>query len=388
MQDGFKDKDIEFALYVLQHADTKEDDEIRVWLEEKEHRDLLEELRCFREAGMWEAEKLDVDEDYQWQLLERRAVLRKRKRNIRRILTGVAAVVIMSVVASVYIYYRQEENLIKEISQISLNAETDVVRLITGKGEEYILVSSAPNNNDTLEKRGIVIDSVGGLKYMRILHDTTRSEEFHTLRVPRGGEYILVLDDGTRVWINSESELRYPVVFCDSVRKVYLKGEAYFKVQADADHPFIVEANGIDVVAVGTEFNVNSRKKKVVESVLVKGRVEVENEIRQVMLSPNQLAVCDVETNGIMVKEVDIRKYIDWKNGDFVFSDDRLEDVMNKLSLWYDCDVVYSDEGLKEIRLSGDMKRYSEVEEFLHFLEISTGACFNVKNKTIVVSIK
>ena len=94
---------------------------------------------------------------------------------------------------------------------------------------------------------------------------------------------------------------------------------------------------------------------------LVKGRVEVENEIRQVMLSPNQLAVCDVETNGIMVKEVDIRKYIDWKNGDFVFSDDRLED---------------------------DMKRYSEVEEFLHFLEISTGACFNVKNKTIVVSIK
>ena len=82
-----------------------------------------------------------------------------------------------------------------------------------------------------------------------------------------------------------------------------LKGEAYFKVRADAGHPFIVEANGIDVVAVGTEFNVNSRKKKVVESVLVKGRVEVENEIRQVMLNPNQLAVCDVETNGIIVKE-------------------------------------------------------------------------------------
>ena len=135
MQDGFKDKDIEFALYVLQYTENKEDDEIQVWLKEKEHRDLLEELRRFREAGMWEAEKLDVDEDYQWQLLERRAVLRKRKRNIRRILTGVAAVVIMSVVASVYIYYRQEENLIKEISQISLNAETDAVRLITGKGE-------------------------------------------------------------------------------------------------------------------------------------------------------------------------------------------------------------------------------------------------------------
>ena len=81
--------------------------------------------------------------------------------------------------------------------------------------------------------------------------------------------------------------------------------------------------------------------------------------------------------------EVDIRKYIDWTNGDFVFSDDRLEDVMNKLVLWYDCDVVYADEELKEIRLSGDMKRYGEVEEFLHFLKISTGAHFSVKNKTI-----
>ena len=169
---------------------------------------------------------------------------------------------------------------------------------------------------------------------------------YNKLVVNRGGEYRIVLADGSEVWVNSESELVYPVRFAGEKRVVQLKGEAYFKVQADADHPFIVEANGVDVVAVGTEFNVNSRKEKVVESVLVKGRVEVENGIRQVMLNPNQLAVCDVETNGIMVKEVDVRKYIDWKNGDFVFSDDRLEDVMNKWALWYDCDVVYSDESL------------------------------------------
>ena len=211
---------------------------------------------------------------------------------------------------------------------------------------------------------------------------------YNKLVVNRGGEYRIVLADGSEVWVNSESELVYPVRFAGEKRVVRLKGEAYFKVQADADHPFVVEANGVEVAAVGTEFNVNSRKEKVVESVLVKGRVEVENGTRQVMLTPNQLVVCDVETSGIVVKEVDVRKYIDWKNGDFVFSDDRLEDVMNKLALWYDCDVVYADAELKEIRLSGDMKRYGEVEEFLHFLKISTGAHFSVKNKTIVVSIK
>ena len=223
--------------------------------------------------------------------------------------------------------------------------------------------------------------------------DSVTAEEtgnvvYNKLVVNRGGEYRIVLADGSEVWVNSESELVYPVRFAGEKRVVRLKGEAYFKVQADADHPFIVEANGVEVAAVGTEFNVNSRKEKIVESVLVKGRVGVGNGIRQVMLKPNQLAVCDVETSGIVVKEVDIRKYIDWTNGDFVFSDDRLEDVMNKLALWYDCDVVYADAELKEIRLSGDMKRYGEVEEFLHFLKISTGARFSVKNKTIVVSIK
>ena len=223
--------------------------------------------------------------------------------------------------------------------------------------------------------------------------DSVTAEEtgdvvYNKLVVNRGGEYRIVLADGSEVWVNSESELVYPVRFAGEKRVVRLKGEAYFKVQADADHPFVVEANGVEVAAVGTEFNVNSRKEKVVESVLVKGRVEVENGTRQVMLTPNQLVVCDVETSGIVVKEVDVRKYIDWKNGDFVFSDDRLEDVMNKLALWYDCDVVYADAELKEIRLSGDMKRYGEVEEFLHFLKISTGAHFSVKNKTIVVSIK
>ena len=85
---------------------------------------------------------------------------------------------------------------------------------------------------------------------------------------------------------------------------------------------------------------------------------------------------------------MDVRKYIDWKNGDFVFSGDRLEEVMDKLSLWYDCKVFYQNADLKDVRLSGDMKRYGEVEEFLHFLEISTGARFEVQGKTIIVGSK
>ena len=217
---------------------------------------------------------------------------------------------------------------------------------------------------------------------------TEREMAYNRLVVNRGGEYRIVLSDGSEVWVNSESELVYPILFVGDKRIVKLRGEAYFKVRADAERPFIVDVDGVEVRAVGTEFCVNTRKENKVESVLVEGKVNVRKGDDGVMLQPNQLAVYDVRTNRIEVKNVDVRKYIDWKNGDFVFSGDRLEEVMDKLSLWYDCKVFYQNADLKDVRLSGDMKRYGEVEEFLHFLEISTGARFEVQGKTIIVGSK
>ena len=310
----------------------------------------------------------------------------RKKIMIRRIVTFAACVSVFIMLGIGY-YWREEE--ITEI-QLTDNGEihhgSSKARLFLSTGD---VVELGKKRESLKEQQSVTIDVVqeGIVAYRDSMGEGMNGDiVYNKLVVNRGGEYWIMLADGSEVWINSESELMYPVRFLGEKRVVRLKGEAYFKVQADAAHPFIVEANGIEVQAVGTEFNVNSRKEKVVESVLIRGRVEVGNRIRQVTLSLNQLAICDVETNEIEVKDVDIRKYVDWKNGDIVFSDDRLEDVMNKLALWYDCNVVYSDESLKEIRLSGDMKRYGEVEEFLHFLEISTGAHFNVKNKTIIVS--
>ena len=353
-----------------------------------------------REVENWLGEKVEnrrYYEDLQREFLRQRWVMREglvyrkgerrfrqmaRKRMMLRRAVAFAACVSVFILTGIGYYWRSEE--MREVQMVEngvIHHGSSKARLFLSTGD---MVELGKERKSLREEQSVAIDVVQ--EGMVAYRDSMATGEvgnivYNRLVVNRGGEYRIVLADGSEVWVNSESELVYPVRFVGEKRVVRLKGEAYFKVRADAGHPFIVEANG-------TEFNVNSRKKKVVESVLVKGRVEVENEIRQVMLNPNQLAVCDVETNGIIVKEVDVRKYIDWKNGDFVFSDDRLEDVMNKLALWYDCDVVYSDEKLKEIRLSGDMKRYGEVEEFLHFLEISTGARFNVKNKTIVVSIK
>ena len=300
---------------------------------------------------------------------ERRFRQVARKRMMLRRAVAFAACVSVFILTGIGYYWRSEE--MREVQMVEngvIHHGSSKARLFLSTGD---MVELGKERKSLREEQSVAIDVVQ--EGMVAYRDSMATGEggnivYNRLVVNRGGEYRIVLADGSEVWVNSESELVYPVRFVGEKRVVRLKGEAYFKVQADADHPFVVEANGVEVAAVGTEFNVNSRKEKVVASVLVKGRVEVENGTRQVMLTPNQLAVCDVETNGIVVKEVDVRKYIDWKNGDFVFSDDRLEDVMNKLALWYDCDVVYADAELKEIRLSGDMKRYGEVEEFLHFL--------------------
>ena len=313
----------------------------------------------------------------------------RKKAILRRIITLAACVSFFVLSGIGYYLWNKEIKKIQLVENETIHHGSSKARLFLSTGDvveldkERKFLREQQSIAIEVEQEGIVAyrDSVNA-------QEKIKNVAYNRLVVNRGGEYRIVLADGSEVWINSESELVYPVRFVGENRVVQLTGEAYFKVQADVDHPFIVKANGVDVVAIGTEFCVNAREKNVVESVLVKGLVEVENGIRQVMLNPNQLAVCDVVTREILVKNVDIRKYIDWKNGDFVFSDDRLEDVMNKLALWYGCDVLYSDEKLKEIRLSGDMKRYGKVEEFLYFLEITTGVCFKVKNKTIVISEK
>ncbi|WP_303179208.1 FecR family protein [uncultured Butyricimonas sp.] len=387
MQDGFKDKDIEFALHVLQHVECHDDREVKVWLEEKDHRELLEELRRFREAGMREAESLNVDENYQWRLLERRMVARKRKNHIRHVVTGVAAAITILIVASVIIYYQQKENTSGEIPQLALRAGTDVVKLITGKGEEYILASSTLNDSDTLGSQGIVIDSVGGLKYMRILHDTTRPEEFHTILVPRGGEYILVLDDGTRVWINSESELRYPVAFRDSVRKVYLKGEAYFEVKRDEKHPFVVETSELCTRVLGTEFNVQSYERREVNITLVEGRVAVNKNGNGagVILKPGENA--SYNGDSLYVESVDVLKYVSWKEGFFYYNNVRLEDILSELGRWFDFTVFYQNPEVKDYRFKFWANRKDTVEQVLERLNETGKLQIEVRGKTVTVSL-
>lgn len=206
------------------------------------------------------------------------------------------------------------------------------------------------------------------------------------LIVPKGGEYSIQLSDGTRVWLNSASELRYPVHFTGDCRKVYLKGEAYFQVAPDRQKAFIVVADQLQVKVYGTEFNINTRVAKCVQTVLVNGSVSVRNgQMPEQKLLPNQMAEYNRITGKIAITEVDVDNYIGWKSGIYVFEDRTVEQIMDELSLWYDVDVFFMNNSARNSRFSGSLPRYREIDEMLSVIEKTSRVNFEVKGRTITV---
>ena len=368
------------AFWQNEPLDEKEREEIRHWLQESEqHRCYYRQLQKSYLRQRW-----IMREPLIRRKEERRYRLVARRRRIVRRWTVAAASVCLLIAIGIGIYDRVQPG---QVMPMAVNAQIEPgcakAKLYLSSGEEVVL-SKEPQSL-TERHTFIDVDGEGAVAYRKGGESSPEAGVYNRLVVERGGEYKLILSDGSEVWVNSATVLEYPVVFSGNRRIVKLNGEAYFKVQADSLRPFIVVvAGGMEVCALGTVFNVNAYAERFVESVLVKGKISVGKEDRRVTLRPAQLAVYDRETGQTDVKDVDIRKYVDWKSGEFIFSDDCLE-VMKKITLWYDCEVVFTDQSLKDMRLSGNMRRYDSVEKILHYLEITTGAKFAVKGRTIFV---
>ena len=369
------------AFWQNEPLDEKEREEIRHWLQESEqHRCYYRQLQKSYLRQRW-----IMREPLIRRKEERRYRLVARRRRIVRRWTVAAASVCLLIAIGIGIYDREQSG---QVVPVAVNAQIEPgsakAKLYLSSGEEVVL-SKEPQSL-TERHTFIDVDGEGAVAYRKGGESSPEAGVYNRLVVERGGEYKLILSDGSEVWVNSATVLEYPVVFSGNRRIVKLNGEAYFKVQADSLRPFIVVvAGGMEVCALGTVFNVNAYAERFVESVLVKGKISVGKEDRRVTLRPAQLAVYDRETGQTDVKDVDIRKYVDWKSGEFIFSDDCLEEIMKKITLWYDCEVVFTDQSLKDMRLSGNMRRYDSVEKILHYLEITTGAKFAVKGRTIFV---
>ncbi len=239
-------------------------------------------------------------------------------------------------------------------------------------------------------EKGVVIKQGGAnLEYDSLVAPVQEvALAMNTLKIPRGGEFRLKLSDGTNVYLNSASELKYPVRFDEKERKVYLSGEAYFEVTKDSDRPFYVVTEEVQVRVYGTEFNVNTHQPGKVHTVLVDGKVGIKKRgmTGEITMKPGELASFDRNAGTFEVKEVDVRQYVVWKDGYFTFENESLEQILNTLSLWYDVDVFFQSESAKQLVFTGYMKRYNDISEILNAITEVVGVNFTINGKTIIVS--
>ena len=361
----------------------KEREVLDQWL--LENVELQEEFHQLVECGsVVQAARLfeDIQIRDAWQNVEQKLSSRPgwKKRHLT-IYWSVAATVVIMLTAGWFLFrqspVRTEPEKVVQITPGSLKA----VWVLEG-GEKYELSENL--GRDITNSGGATIgkDSLNTL-----VIQGGNSGQRSTVRVPEGGEYRVVLSDGTKVWINSGSELTFPMNFGKGERVVELKGEAYFDVAKEAERPFVVCVTGVDVTALGTEFNIAAvQGGDEVLTTLVNGSVRVVNEEGAgCILTPAEQAVCKKGVVGIEVQKVNTNLYTSWKDGYYAFDKQPLGEIMRTLERWYDIHVVFADSVAGKLRFSGRLKRYEDIDNLLTMIKLTNDVDFEIAERVIIV---
>jgi transmembrane sensor len=278
--------------------------------------------------------------------------------------------------------YRFEKKAANPSPVIALNQDLPPggshATLTMGDGKTILLDSVKKGRIENRSGVQVMKDS-SGLQY-EITEKKNAEILFDVIKTPAGGQFQVKLSDGTRVWLNASSSLKYPEIFSDSFRKVVLTGEGYFEVTKNASFPFIVTAGNNEVRVLGTHFNVSAygdNSETVVT--LAEGSVKLNG---SAMLRPGQQGSID-QTGKIRTGPADLETALAWKNGQFIFKMTPMQDLMKQVSHWYDADIVYRD-SISE-HFNARIPRDVPVSRLLHLLEATGQVHFKIEDRTITV---
>ena len=355
----------------------------RIWQEE----DFTGVRRVLREVGMRKKDELVADRQKMWQAIEQYRGEGKNRRRVS-IWRWVAAVMLpLLLCGTLWLSLREKKEVLVAKVTPEIEAGTAHAVLLMGQGERIDL---SMTSGDTILNKGDVrirFDSSKSVTYEQVV-GTPAKVEYNTIIVPRKGEYQLILADGSKVYLNSESRLRFPTHFEGKERRVYLEGEGYFKVAKDAAKPFIVETKEVNVRVLGTSFNVNAYASEMaVRTTLVSGKVQVSNRTGEevTVLNPGQQAVW--QGGCFSTQEVDALAFTAWIDGKFYFEEGAtLKKITEQLQRWYDLDFIFFSERVKQFVFAGMIKKEYTADEIFSMIEKTTRVKFNVHGRTIVVS--
>ena len=381
---SYKDDDIEFANRLLTRREELNDEEVTAWLKEKDHVELLDEIEAIRQKLSGQSYGENDEEEFLH--LEKNIYEQKSRRMTLRWSIAASIILLVGLFVGRTINGVRDMHEEQELAKNVMQPGTLKAVLMMADGKEVVL-EQGQNLNILLNERVRVATSNRGIVYEEHGKGVV-TEEYNKLTTPIGGEYSLVLSDGTKVFLNADSELKYPVEFSDGKRIVDLKGEAYFEVHKDSLRPFVVRVNGAEVTVLGTSFNVNTYGDDgQIYTTLVNGAVRVSSvkNGQAEVLKPGMQSVMDVQSGQLTVREVDVEPYVAWREGRFVFRAMTLDLIMRQLQRWYDFEVFYQNPELKDYEFRGVIKRDMDLDKVLSVIKVTTNVDFEVKGKVITI---
>lgn len=355
---------------------TEEERELERWMQDAGHRRVYYRLRSLYGAVYAQRVGMKADVVKAWRAFERR--MRPGRRLGRWGAWAAAVAVLLGAAWFVALHWQPVEREGRMLAQAAEELSNRVV-LTLSDGRQVALSEEAGN----LEERGGARMRHDGQQLSYGGQDSVAAVVYNTLSTPRGAEYCVELADGTRVWLNAGSELRYPTAFRGATREVYLSGEAFFDVAEQRDRPFIVHASAFDVRVTGTEFNVRDYPRETASATLAEGRVEVMQGGRSAALVPGEEAI--PTAGGMQVRKVNLDEALAWRRNAFSFKERPLEELLNEIGRWYDLEVFYLNPSLKGLHFTAWFRRTESIGRVMEVLEKTQKVKFELKGKTLIV---
>lgn len=314
-----------------------------------------------------------------------------RKIRLIRLIVKYAAAILLPVLLGVTAHWYlndQSKTVNQAIVEIKPGSKNAVLVMADGKSVDLAIVAE----QSLVEHDGTVIKNTKDeLNYKSRDLKNNKSVLYNTLIVPQGGEYNLILSDGSRIMVNSMSKLIFPVQFTGNIREVRLEeGEAYFEIAKNKSKPFIVSVKGVKVEVLGTSFNIKAYSNdNNFYTTLVEGKVKFQTgdqTVNQYYLEPDQQAVYSPLSDEVTIRKVDASQFVQWTIGRYSFTNESLDEIMKMLSRWYDFNYQYEDETLKQIRFEGGLNKYESIDPILDIISKTGKVHVKVQGKEIIFS--
>jgi len=323
--------------------------------------------------------------DRVWKRLSEEESSAKKINMWPRVMAAASVILILSVGLFIFFNKKQSPPITAQAKVQDLAPGSNKAILTLGNGQQIVL-NGTKNGRLAVQGQAIINKTNEGDIVYTAPTNNQEAPVYNTITTPRGGQYHLTLADGTEVWLNAASSIKYPSTFTGNSRNVETTGEAYFEVSHNKAKPFRVTSNGQTVQVLGTHFNINAyNDESAIKTTLIQGSVRVSINNQMALLKPGQQSVVINNTAAITVTDhTDTDQILAWKNGEFNFNEADVKTVMRQLGRWYDVDIEYAGNNIPSGHITGTFSRNLTASKALKILEF-TGVNFKIEGRKIIV---